>query len=137
LQLDERERELNDLESQVRMHRQQLQQDHDALAQEQAKQHQLEADAAKQKLDKGFAEALKLYTAMSSKQAKQIFMTLDDATVIRYLSAMSPADAAKIVKEFKTKPEVDRIQLVLEKMRQGGPATQPITPAATATALQP
>jgi hypothetical protein len=137
LQLDERERQLNDLEAQVRLDRQQAQQEREALAQAKQKQQEELKEADKIKQDKGFTDTLKLYNSMSAKQAKQIFMTLDDATVIRYLGAMQASDAAKIVKEFKTDDEVKRIKLVLEMMRQGGSATQPAVGAQTAGAALP
>jgi hypothetical protein len=44
-------------------------------------------------------------------------MTLDDATVMNYLQAMEPREAAKVIKEFKSPEETARIQNVLERMR--------------------
>ena len=40
---------------------------------------------------------------------------------------MPPRTATKIVKEFKTKDELDLIHHVLERVRQGGPDPRPIT----------
>src|SRR5439155_15931204 len=67
--------------------------------------------------DKGFQDSLARYQAMPGKQVKQIFMTLDDDTVMNYLQTMEPRAAARIIKEFKAPDEVQRIQKVLEKMR--------------------
>jgi Mg/Co/Ni transporter MgtE len=55
---------------------------------------------------------------MPAKKAKDVFMTLDNETVKQYLKAMQPRTAAKIVKEFKTPEEMQRIQAVMEQIRQ-------------------
>ena len=130
LQLDERERQLHDLQIRVDLDRKQVQQDRQALDQERTQQQKLDELAKKQAADKGFQDTLKLYMEMTGKQAKQIFMTLDDDTVVRYLRAMPSRDAIKIIKEFKTDQEVARLQPLLEKMRQA--STQPALQAADA-----
>jgi hypothetical protein len=43
-----------------------------------------------------------------------------------YLEAMDPRAVAKIVKEYKTPDELDRIQKIMEKIRKAEPATRPI-----------
>lgn len=125
LQLDQRERQLNDLQQQIQIARGQNQQQRDALTREQKALAAREQEAAKLEEDKGFQDSLKLYKTMSGKQVKQIFLGLDDATMVRYLQAMQPRDAARILKEFKTPAEIERVHLVMEKMRQALPATQP------------
>lgn len=133
-ELDRRERELDDLKQQTDLAQEQLTRDRAAmLTQQQA------LDAAKQQEaalanDKGFQDSLTLYNSMASKQVKNIFMGLDDTTVMNYLRAMQPRTAAKIIKEFKTQDETDRIQRILEKMRQSSPTTAPATPGPTAAA---
>lgn len=125
--LDRRSRELDDLMKQILREKEELARktatldaDRKHLAEQEQKQ---VADAS----DKGFQDSLKLFIAMPGKQAKAAFMDLDDATVARYLQAMPPRSASKIIKEFKTPAEQTRINLVLDRMRQGGkpPATQP------------
>ena len=96
-------------------------------------------DAAKQQQaalasDKGFQDSLLLYNTMAAKQVKNIFMGLDDPTVMNYLRAMQPRTAAKIIKEFKTQEETDRIQRIIERMRQSTPTTAPAVPGPTAAA---
>ena len=59
------------------------------------------------------------------KQVKQVFMTLDDATVMSYLQAMEPRAAARIMKEIKSPEELRRIQTIMERMRQATPAAAP------------
>ena len=125
-ELDRRQRELVDLQRQVDMANAALARDRtslDAGTKELADREQLAATLA---ADKNFQDTLKLYQAMPAKQVKQLFMTMDDETVTRYLQAMEPRGATKILKEFKGPDEVQRVQRVLEKMR--GPATQPATP---------
>ena len=42
---------------------------------------------------------------------------LADDVVVRYLRAMEPRQAAKIIKEFKTPAEVQRVKLLMEQVR--------------------
>ncbi len=81
------------------------------------------ADASRAS-DKGFQDSLKLYSSLPASQVKKIFMNLSEDTVMNYLQAMPPRAASKIVKEFKSKDELDLIHHVLEKMRQGSPTTR-------------
>jgi hypothetical protein len=133
-QLDRREREIDDLKRQTDLAQQQLTRDRAAMQTEQQT-----LDAAKQQQaalasDKGFQDSLLLYNTMPSKQVKSIFMGLDDTTVMNYLRAMQPRTASKIIKEFKTQDETDRIQRILERMRQSAPTTAPAAPGPTAAA---
>jgi hypothetical protein len=133
-QLDRRERELEDLKRQTDLAQQQITRDRAAM---QTQQQAL--DAAKQQQaalasDKGFQDSLMLYNTMAPKQVKSIFMGLDDPTIMNYLRAMQPRTASKIIKEFKTQEETDRIQRILERMRQSTPSTAPVAPGATAAA---
>lgn len=117
-ELDRRFREVEDMRRQVDLAQKQLAADRAASD---AKEKQLtdrEQSAQKTASDKGFQDALVLYQALPSKQVKELFGGLDDQTVVRYLQAMPPRTASKIVKEFKTPDETTRIQRVLEKMRQ-------------------
>jgi hypothetical protein len=130
-ELDRRERELADLKRQTDLAQSQITRDRAAL---QAQQQAL--DAAKQQQaalasDKGFQDSLMLYNTMAPKQVKSIFMGLDDQTVMNYLRAMQPRTAGKIIKEFKTQDETDRIQRILERMRQAA-TTAPSQTAAAA-----
>jgi hypothetical protein len=117
-QLDRRERELLSLQRQIDLARDQMSRDRAALASEQQTLEQTQEQAERLAQDQGFQDTLALYNTMSGKQVKQIFMTLEDEAVMQYLQAMQPRKAAAIIKEFKTADEVQRIQRVLEAMRQ-------------------
>jgi hypothetical protein len=121
-QLDRRQRELVDLQRQVDLAQQQLTKDRAALEAEKKALAAREDETAKLQADKGFQDSLELYKTMMPKQVKEIFMKLDDAAVERYLTAMEPRTAGKIIKEFKTPAEIQRVQTVLEKIRQAQPA---------------
>jgi hypothetical protein len=123
-QLDRREREVKDLERQVDLAKQQMAKDRAALEAEQADLKKREDAASKLASDQGFQDALDRYIAMPPKEVKQIFLTLDDQTVMNFLQAMEPRTAARIIKEFKTDDEVARIQRVMEKMRQAQAAAK-------------
>ncbi len=123
-QLDRRQRELADLQRQVDLAKQQLALDRGKFEQDQkdlTARQQMETKLAS---DKGFQDSLAVYTSMPPPKVKQIFMSLTDDVMQEYLQAMEPKQAAKIVKEFKTPEEVDRIQRVMEKMRLAAPPTQ-------------
>lgn len=122
-QLDRRERELNDLQRQVELSKQQMARDRAALDAERKALEAQKAEAAKLASDKGFQDSLALYNTMDAKQVKQIFLAMDDNTILQYLEAMEPRSAARIVKEFKSPVEITRIQKVMEKMRQAQAST--------------
>ena len=126
-EMDRRQRELADLQRQVDMANTALARDRAALDAGKKQLSDREQLAATLAADKGFQDSLKLYQAMPAKQVKQLFMTMDDEAVARYLQAMEPRGATKIVREFKAPDEAQRIQRVLEKMR--GPSTRPSSPA--------
>lgn len=116
-ELDRRQRELDDLQRQVAIAQLQLTKDRGTLSTEKKTLDDEKQEAAKLASDKGFQDSLNLYTSMPSKQVKQVFLTLDDNTVTRYLQSMQPRQASKIIKEFKLPEEVARVQRILEKMR--------------------
>jgi flagellar motility protein MotE (MotC chaperone) len=122
-ELDRRQRELDDLQRQVTIAQQQLSKDRGTLKTEKKTLDDQKQQAEKQASDKGFQDSLNLYTSMPAKQTKQVFLTLDDDTVTRYLQAMQPRQASKIIKEYKSPEELARIQKIMEKMRQSQSAT--------------
>ncbi len=117
-ELDRRYRELQDMQRQVDIAKAQL--STDRTAHELKDKKLAEQTQSQQKLagDKGFQDSLSLYQSMPGKQVKTVFMGLDDETMVRYLQAMQPRQASRIIKEFKTPDETARIQRVLERMRQ-------------------
>lgn len=123
--LDRRQRELNDLHRQVELSKQQMAADRAALDQREQTLDAREQQAARLASDQGFQDSLALYNSMPAKQVKTIFMGLDDATLMNYLQAMQPRNAAKIIKEFKTPDETTRIQTIMERMRQAQAAANP------------
>ena len=123
--LDDRSRELLDLRSQVELAQSQLDRDRAALAKErQAFAAERDRDAATA-ADKGFQDSLALYRTLPPKQVKAIFATLPDDAVQRYLQAMDAKQATKVMKEFKSPAETDRLQRVLERIRATPAATRP------------
>lgn len=116
-QLERAQREMLHLQSQVMFEKQKLATDRAAFEEEKKKLASREQEATRLAADKGFQDSLALYQSMAAKQVKTIFMTLDDASVLQYLSAMEPRAAARITKEFKTPEETERIKRLLEKMR--------------------
>lgn len=116
--LDRRFREIQELRGTVELAQKKLVEDRAKLAAEQQKLATAQDQQIKLQSDKGFQDTLALYTSMPSKQAKTVFMTMTDDTMIQYLRAMEPRAATKIVKEFKTPEETERISKVMEKMRQ-------------------
>ena len=87
------------------------------LEAQQSKQDARAKAQAKEAEDKGFQDSLALYNSMQPKQVKEVFATLDDPTVMKYLRAMDPSRAAKIIKEFKSQVETERVQRIMEMIR--------------------
>ncbi len=132
-QLERRHQELRDLQAQIDLAQRQLAIDRENLAkQEQALRLEQEEQLRLQN-DKGFQDSLALYQTMPAKQVKEVFKGLDDSTIIRYLQAMQPRTAARIVKEFKTPDEISRIQRILEQMRQADSMEDPAAQANVST----
>jgi hypothetical protein len=125
VQLERRERELGDLQRQVDLAKEQLTRDRAEIDGQRAQLAARQDEQTRLAADKGFQDSLNLYNTMPARQVKQVFTSLDDATVMNYLQAMQPRAAARIVKEFKTPEEVRRIQSIMEKMRQAKPDAGP------------
>lgn len=118
LELDRRERELADRQHQLDAATLKLASDRSALDQRDKDLTAREQEADRLQNDDGFQTTLSYYSAMPPKQAKTIFMTLNELTVQQYLSAMDTRAATKIIKEFKTPDETAFIQRILERIRQ-------------------
>jgi flagellar motility protein MotE (MotC chaperone) len=126
-QLDARERQVrsqNDLvenaKAQLKLEREQFEKDRAAL---EARQD----EAAQLASDKGFQEALKLYGTMKPKQLKDVFATMPDDDVVRYLRKLESRQVSKVLAEFKTPAELQRVKALIEQVRSaepGAPAKQ-------------
>jgi hypothetical protein len=130
-ELDLRQRQLADQQRQIDFGRDRLTAERAALEADKAK-FAAQQQVLAQTNDQGFQDSLALYSAMPAKQVKTVFMTLGDETMMKYLEAMPARTATKIIKEFKTPDEMDRIQKVLERMRlrsESGPTTAPSSTA--------
>lgn len=123
-ELDRRSRELEDLKAQIDLANSKLVADRATLDADRKKLTDQQEQAKRLATDQGFQDSLTLYNTMPAKQAKSIFMTLSDDAMTQYLRAMDSMAAGKIIKEFKTPDELDRVQRILETMRKGGPTTR-------------
>jgi hypothetical protein len=123
--LDRRHREVEDLAGQVARQQEKLAEDRAALEAERRALNDREAAARGAAGDRGFQDSLKMYGAMPARQVKGVFVSMPDETVVRYLRALPPRTATKIVKEFKTPEETERIRKIMERMQRGEPATRP------------
>jgi hypothetical protein len=123
--LDRRRREVEDLASQVARQQEKLAEDRAALEAERRGLTDREAAARGAAGDKGFQDSLKMYSAMPARQVKGVFVSMPDEAVVRYLRALPPRTATKIVKEFKTPEETERIRKIMDRMQQGEPTTRP------------
>ena len=117
-QLDRQRREVLDLRRQADFAQEQVAKDRaavvaraKALDDREMKQRALEKDA-------GFQKTLDVYNGMELVQVKDLFMKIDEETVVRYLQAMEPRRVSRIVKEFTSPEELSKAQSLLEKMRK-------------------
>lgn len=124
VQLDRAHRELLTLQKTVELAQKQLAEDRKALESEKQKFEERQKQAEKLAADQGFQSSLEMYTALPAKQAKDVFMGMDDATAVQYLQAMESRTATKIMKEFKTQPEAERLKKILERLRQPNAAAK-------------
>jgi hypothetical protein len=116
--LDRQRRELLDMKRQIELAQSQLEKDRaDADTREKSLADRATRQAQMEK-DEGFAGSLAVYNTLPTKQVKDLFMGLDEPTVVRYLQAMDPSRAGRILKEFKTPEESSRAQSLLEAMRR-------------------
>lgn len=111
--LDRRQQELAALQVTIANAEKTMRADREKFAADVKKFTAREKAANKDAQDKGFADSLALYDAMPPKQVKEILAAADDATATKYLRAMEPARAAKILKEFKTTSETERVQKIM------------------------
>jgi hypothetical protein len=116
--LQNQRKTLDQVKGQIDKEREKLTAEQKALAAAKEEQTKLLAD-------KGFEDTLNLYNSMPAKQVKSVFMTMTDETMIQYLRVMEPRTATKIMKEFKTPAETERIGKVMEKMRQAQASSNP------------
>ncbi len=124
IQMDRRKRELDDLQRQIELAKQQVTTDRQKVEADREKLETEKNAAVDLESDQGFQDSLAMYLSMPPKQVKQIFMSLPDPVVERYLQAMGPSGSKKILKEFKTIEEVARVQSIMERMRQAGASIQ-------------
>jgi flagellar motility protein MotE (MotC chaperone) len=126
-QLDQRQRQLEDLQRLVSEAQTQLQSDKSKLTADQQKLADDRAEAAKLAEDQGFQDSLNLYNSMPAKQVKAMFLAMSDDKVVNYLRAMEPKTAARILKEFKSPDETDRLHKLMDRMQEPLPTTQAST----------
>lgn len=86
--------------------------------------------------DEGYQKTLELYEQLQARQVKDLFLGLKDDVVLAYLRDMDPAAAAKVLKEFKTDEEADRVRRILEMMRRGETGTAIATAADGSAGVQ-
>ena len=135
--LDGRRRELLDLQQQVELGQAQLTHDRDVLTKDRAAFTAQRDGAAAAAADQGFQQSLALYETLPPRQIKSIFATLPDDEVQRYLQAMDAKQAAKVMKEFKSPAETERLQHLLERIRTAQATTTTRPAAAEPTAALP
>ncbi|HXE53035.1 MAG TPA: hypothetical protein VN541_08475 [Tepidisphaeraceae bacterium] len=123
--LERREHELADLKAQIDMAQSQLTAGREALEADRKKLTDEQELARKLSSDEGFQHSLNIYRTMPAARVKAIFANLSDDAIRQYLMALPERTAAKIIGEFKTPDETDRIKRILESMRKGDPTTQP------------
>jgi flagellar motility protein MotE (MotC chaperone) len=115
--LDRRQEDVNALHRLVRNAEAKLTEDRRQFEVQRAALEAREQEATRLAADKGFQDSLKLYGTMKPKQVKDVFAALPDDVVVRYLRAMESRDASKVIKEFKSPAELERLKVLLERVR--------------------
>ena len=123
--LDRRKQDVEALHALVRNAEAQLAREREEFEDRRAALEAREQEATRLAADKGFQDSLKLYGTMRPKQVKDVFATLPDDVVVRYLRAMEPREASKIIKEFKSPAELARLKALMERVRSAAEAAAP------------
>jgi flagellar motility protein MotE (MotC chaperone) len=116
-QLDRRQRDVENLHDLVKNAEARLKAERDVFEQQRTALETREQEATRLAADKGFQDALQLYGTMKPKQVKDVFAGLADDVVVRYLRAMQPRQASRIMNEFKTPAELERVKVLMEQVR--------------------
>ncbi len=117
--LDRTRRELEDRGRQIDEAATRLAADRSRLEAEQSAWTSRTAAAEARASDEGFKQALSLLAQLPAKAVKDVFMGMPDAEVVPLVRSMEPRQAAKVLKEFKTPPEMERLREVLDEIRAG------------------
>ena len=103
----------------------QLDMDRKLLASQRKAYEQTIAGATTQSDAAGFQKSMALFDELKPKQVKDLLMVMPADQVARYMAAMEPDRAAKIIAEFKSSAEKTLLNQVLDKVRgaSGGSGT--------------
>lgn len=73
----------------------------------------------------GFDKTMALFQELKPKQVKDLLTSMQEDEAVRYLAAMEPDQAAKIIAEFKSPTEKAFLNTVMDRLRgkQGGGTT--------------
>jgi hypothetical protein len=87
----------------------------------------------------GFQKSMEIFDQLKPKQVKDLLMTMPADQIARYITAMEPDRAAKVVGEFKNTGEKDALKEALDRVRgvttasgTSAASTQPAGPSAVA-----
>lgn len=120
LDIQQRIQQLRNRENTIVAAQAKFQEDNKKLQDEQEKFTKLIAEHNKQAQEEGFRKALKNYESMKADLVKDDFMSLDEDTVVRYLAAMKPYNATKILEKFAAPTEQTTRVRLIEKLKQYG-----------------
>ena len=70
--------------------------------------------------DENFQKALRNYSQMKPKYVKNDFMAMDENDAVRYLAAMKPDTATKVLNYFKTDEEQEKRRRLMKLLEQEG-----------------
>jgi flagellar motility protein MotE (MotC chaperone) len=99
------------------------------LADQKKAYEQMVAGATTKSDEAGFRKSMEIFDQLKPKQVKDLLIAMPADQIARYISAMDPDRAAKVVGEFKNTGEKDLINEALDRIR--GVTTAPGTRAAS------
>jgi len=111
---------LRDMKITVEMAQQKLNKD---LQELKAQQEAFAAKVAEQQRraqEEGFRKALKNYSQMKPKYVVADFMKMDDTEVVRYVAAMKPDVATRILNQFRSPEEQAKRLRIMQLLEQQG-----------------
>ena len=105
------------------------------LADQKRAYEQMVAGATTQSDAAGFQKSMEIFEELKPKQVKDLLMAMPADQIARYISAMEPDRAAKVIGEFKNTGEKELLNEALDRVR--GVTTAPGTRAASTQPANP
>jgi len=116
--------ETGDLRQQIERAKQRITEQKQQLEQKREKFQQFVDERTQQMQEEDFQKAVEMYESVGADKAKRMFQQLlqqgKQDQVVKYLAAMQPRTASRVLQAFETPQEVQQATDLVERLRQRG-----------------